>query len=1073
MSSISLHERIRGSMLALAAGDALGHPTEFISSVARIQQRFPPDGIREFASAGPHKAGTFTDDTQMTICVARALALHSKGTLDEQMERLDEQMERLADEFVGWADHPTNNRAPGGTCLAGCRKLKGGAHWKDAGVKGSKGCGAAMRAAPVAWLFFDDDDALVRVAAAQSVLTHSHPTGVASSVAAAGPVAWLLRGNGPDKGVIEFTMKLVEKLTPALLKEMGVDAEAADSIGVSEQLTALHDCLQALDEENEDVCELLGGAWVGEEAVATALWCFLKAGGDVAETLYRGANSSGDSDSIACIGGSFAGALHGVEGIPEHLRNVERKEDLLLLADEVFAARDGSRPALPSATDFFDLDRRGIRVRVSTGAHADLGMRTMVEDNELSSTGEDDDGGEDAEPSGVASVEALEDAVRKHNELYWVYAKPEVSDVEFDRLCMLLKQRKPDSEVLLHLGPPPSADTAVKHDTPMLSLDKCYEEPELLSWSEGFKGDIVGMPKVDGLACSLKYDEDGWLFQAATRGDGEVGEDVTANVRAISDVPRRVASGPLEVRGEVYLSLARFQALMNDDPTKGSNPRNLAAGALRLKDPNKTKAVGLSFLAYDLRGRETSTQREKLALLAGLGFKPIPQAIAPKHLAKVAVDELKKRKDELPYETDGIVIVVDDVAEQRRLGATAHHPRWAIAWKFQGEEGESVLRGVEWSVARTGTITPVAVVDPVVLSGVTVVRATLHHSGFIAQKGLTIGARIAMVRRGGVIPHVERVIAPVDGSVFVGDAIEFPQLCPSCGAGVVKEGDFLMCSKPGECVAARVGRIIHWAKTADIQGLGDVVVEQLVGRGLVKTPADLYRLSADDFASLDRSGPTIAQKILAEIEKAKTLPLDVVLQGLGIEGLGKTAARTLAERFTTLERVRITSVSELSSIKGFGETTSKAIVLGLADNGALLDALLAHVTVGAGEVTGGPLAGKSFVFTGSLSFDRKQAETRVRGLGASTPSGVTKSLTHLVVGASDRSSPSTKQKAAEKLIAEGAALVVIDEVGFESLLVEVGAPPLPAAAAPVAAAASTTPTSAEPEKPVKKQLSLF
>jgi DNA ligase (NAD+) len=1058
----TLAERIRGSMLALAAGDALGHPTEFISSVERIKARFGPSGITTFAGAGPHPAGTFTDDTQMTICVARALALHGKSDLDTLMTALGR-------EFMAWANHPTNNRAPGGTCLAGCRNLRNGATWRAAGVKGSKGCGAAMRAAPVAWYFFDDDDALVRVAAAQSMLTHAHPTGVASSVAAAAPVAWLLQGNGID-GILDYTIRMVEKLDAALFAEVGVDADAAAQIGVSEQLAILEDTKAALDDETDDVCTLLGGAWVGEEAVATALWCFLKAKGDVFESLRRGANSSGDSDSIACIAGSFAGALQGEAGVPVHFRGVERASDLLLLADEVLAARDGNRASLPARVSFFGANVRG-REAVDAAADSDDDG-----DDDGDDSGDSDDDDDDA-PVDEGDADALERAIAKHNELYWVYARPEVSDVEFDRLCRKLKELRPDSAVLAHLGPPPSKEAAVRHSTPMLSLDKCYADDELSAWTADFTGEIVAMPKVDGLACALHYDDDGWLTLAATRGDGEVGEDVTANVRGVADVPRRIGSGPLEVRGEVYLSLPRFNELKKEDPAKATNPRNLAAGALRLKDPNKTKAVGLSFLAYDLRGRDVTSQREKLALLAGLGFKPIPQAVAPKHLAKVAVSELAKRKDDLPYETDGVVVIVDDVAEQRRLGATAHHPRYAIAWKFQGEEGESVLRAVEWSVARTGTITPVAVVDPVVLSGVTVTRATLHHAGFIAQKGLQIGARLAMVRRGQVIPHVERVIAAGDVDIAL------PQLCPSCGSPVRTEGDFLMCSRPQECVAARMGRLLHWAKTTDTQGLGDVVVEQLIERGLVKSPADLYRLSINDLAGLERLGALSAAKLFAEIEKSKSMPLHVLLCALGIEGLGKTASRTLAEKFQTLARVRITSVAELSSIKGFGETTAKAIVAGLAENDALLDALLAHIQVGAAEVSGeGPLAGKSFVFTGSLSFDRKTAEARVRSLGAQTPSGVTKALTHLIVGASDRGAPSTKQKAAEKLIAEGATITILDEAGFDALLADAGV-------APTSSTPSTTPSPSttaspsmteakpaeKPEKPEpqKKQLTLF
>jgi ADP-ribosylglycohydrolase len=273
----------------------------------------------------------------------------------------------MADEFVAWAGHPSNNRAPGGTCLAGCRNLQQGAHWKHAGIKDSKGCGAAMRAAPVGLYFANNDEALVRVAAAQSVLTHSHPTGIASSVAAAAPVAWLARGNGLE-GIISFTRQMVERVDEALLLELGAAPEAAATIGNREQLERLDRLEAVLNEDHEDVCALLGGAWIGEEAVVTALWCFLKARGNFAESIRRGATSSGDSDSIACIAGSFAGALLGYAHLDSPLvARVERHNDLLLLADELHAALDGDRASLPGRVDFFDIGRARVGRSVADG----------------------------------------------------------------------------------------------------------------------------------------------------------------------------------------------------------------------------------------------------------------------------------------------------------------------------------------------------------------------------------------------------------------------------------------------------------------------------------------------------------------------------------------------------------------------------------------------------------------------------------------------------------------------------------------------------------------------------------
>ena len=346
---MELVDRFRGSMLGLAIGDALGHPTEFIASVDRIRAKYGPEGIRAFAASGSHAAGTFTDDTQMTIAVARALARAGKQSVDDLMRVTGE-------EFVAWAQHPSNNRAPGGTCLAGCRNLANGAPWRQAGVKESKGCGAAMRAAPVGLYFFDDDDALVRVAAAQSTLTHAHPTGIASGVAAAAPVAWACRGRGLD-GMVAYTKAMVQRLTPELLVELGSHDKDARDIGVAEMVQILDEIEPLLAEDHEDVCQLLGGAWVGEEAVATALWCVLKAGGDFDQSIFRGANSSGDSDSIACIAGSIAGALGGVDGIAKRwVDGVERAADLDLLARKMCEARaHGDIPSLGGSLDFFDI----------------------------------------------------------------------------------------------------------------------------------------------------------------------------------------------------------------------------------------------------------------------------------------------------------------------------------------------------------------------------------------------------------------------------------------------------------------------------------------------------------------------------------------------------------------------------------------------------------------------------------------------------------------------------------------------------------------------------------------------
>ncbi len=1058
---MELVDRFRGSLLGLAIGDALGHPTEFIASIDRIRAKFGPDGIRAFAPSGHHAAGTFTDDTQMTIAVARALTRAGKQSLDDLMRVMGE-------EFVAWSQHPSNNRAPGGTCLAGCRQLAHGVHWKAAGVKESKGCGAAMRAAPVGLYFFDNDDALVRVAAAQSTLTHAHPTGIASGVAAAAPVAWACKGKGLD-GMVAYTKAMVRKLTPEVLIDLGSNEADARGVGVSEMVQILDEIEPLLHEDHDDVCQLLGGAWIGEEAVATALWCVLKAKGDFDESIIRGANSSGDSDSIACIAGSIAGALGGADALARHwIDGVERAADLDLLARKLCEARAGGDiPALGGSLDFFDIERP--RHRVATVAIGRVSDDPTMDEASLSGDSPDGDGDDDEEPPGAlpiepVTVDELERAVARHNALYWEHAAPEISDVEFDALTRRLQAQRPDSPALAHLGPAPRAGAAVRHAEPMLSLDKCYDEPTLARWLDEVRGAVLVMPKVDGLACSLRYDASGTLEVAATRGDGDEGEDITANARAVGGVPARVAEGPLEVRGEVYLPLREFERHRREGK---ANPRNVAAGALRQKDPNQTRAAGLAFLAYDVRGATDASQAGRLARARSLGFTPVAHEVAPTNGAFEAVQRFSAARADLPYETDGVVLLADDVSEHARLGVTAHHPRWAMAWKFQGEEGQSVLRGIEWSVARTGTITPVALVDPVVLSGVTVTRATLHHKGNVERLGLRVGASVAMVRRGGVIPHVERVLAP--GT----DVIEAPTTCPACGSGVRVEGDFLLCGAPDRCHRARVGRLLHFVAAADIQGLGDAIVDEAVARGTLTGPADLYRVRAEDLAALDKCGEKNALKIVAEIAAKRRLPLDALLRGLGIEGLGKSAARTLAERYHSLARVRSLTVAELAALKGFGELSARQIVEGLRANGALLDELTAQVEVAeTAERADGPLAGKSFVFTGALSIDRKAAEAQVVQLGASVTSSVTKGLTHLVVGGSGRDAPSTKQKAAEKLRAEGADIMVLSEAQFGELVAAL-APPAERAPEEGAPAAAAAPPASAGEMSKKTQLTLF
>ncbi len=341
MSSVSSRDRFDGCILGLAIGDALGFPVEFISSVPAIRERYGPEGVTGFLPAGTHPAGAFSDDTQMSIAVARSLIRAGQGDLDLLMKVMGE-------EFVAWSRSPENDRAPGGTCLRGCRNLARGVPWKEAGVSDSKGCGAAMRVAPIGLFFHDRIEEMVRVAAASSALTHRHPTALASSVAAASAVAWAAAGKGPD-GLLAFTRECVSRLTNTSLLEAGCERYLVERTGTGEMLRALDRTESALEREEDDVCQLLGGAWIGEEAVACALWCVIRAGGRFREAVLRAANSSGDSDSIACIAGSVAGALEGIGALPdEWVLGVEKSPLLGMFSESLFAASEGTEVDLGS-----------------------------------------------------------------------------------------------------------------------------------------------------------------------------------------------------------------------------------------------------------------------------------------------------------------------------------------------------------------------------------------------------------------------------------------------------------------------------------------------------------------------------------------------------------------------------------------------------------------------------------------------------------------------------------------------------------------------------------------------------
>lgn len=653
------------------------------------------------------------------------------------------------------------------------------------------------------------------------------------------------------------------------------------------------------------------------------------------------------------------------------------------------------------------------------------------------------------------TVDELEALIRRANREYWDEHAPTLPDTLYDQLVERLKRVRPESPLLAEMGPSAAqapalgADealemrpeerfgAAVRHLRPMLSLEKCYSEPDLKAWAAKFEGEVLVMPKMDGVACSLRYDRKGRLALAATRGSGTEGEDITMNVLEVPAVPRTIPpqGQELEVRGELYMKLSDFAKYKGDF----ANPRNLTAGSIKQKERKNNRNAHLSFFAYDVLGPEFKDEREKFELLKKLGLGGIDHEFVAREGLQAAYDRWARMRPQLDYEIDGVVYRASSCKEQRRLGLTGHHPRYAIAYKFQGDTGVTDLLDIFWSVSRSGMITPVALLEPVELSGAKIGRASLHNLNIFEALGLTHNCRVEVTRRGGVIPNVERVIESGPAS----RPFDLPTHCPACGGPVERkkkrEGEFLFCAQPKKCVQARLGELEHFAKVVDLQGFGPKVIAAAVDAELLSTPADYYRLRAEDLQELERLGEKSAQNLIDQIDAHRELPLAVFLQSLGIEHLGKQNALLLASEFLTLERVRALGRDDLMAVRGIKDAIADAIVAGLAARGELIDALLQQVKVMPGEpapaaAEGGALAGKSFVFTGTLeAFTREVAQDRVKALGGEVPSGVTKALTYLVVGAG-RGAKSSKQKKAEELIAAGAPLTILSEQEFLQLV---------------------------------------
>jgi len=635
-------------------------------------------------------------------------------------------------------------------------------------------------------------------------------------------------------------------------------------------------------------------------------------------------------------------------------------------------------------------------------------------------------------------IEALREKIRHHEHLYYVLDNPELSDAEFDKLMQQLKNLEsehpslvtPDSPTERVGGKPREGFVKVPHSSPMLSLDNTYNEEELRAWERRVHEltgrsdvDYVCELKLDGMSLALVY-ENGKLARGVTRGDGSVGEDVTLNVRTVRSIPLLIPAATLkkaaippefEVRGELLMPTASFKKINEERERNGlptfANPRNFTAGTVRQLDPNITAERRMDYFPYILlqNGRTYFDRHWKtLTALDAAGFKVNPNRKLVHSMDEVwsFIQQWEEKRDSLPYEIDGIVIKVDRIALQDELGFTGKAPRWAIAYKYAARAGITKLEDIRVQVGRTGKLTPVAMLAPVLIGGTTVRNATLHNMDEIERLGVKIGDWVQVERGGDVIPKVAKVIDDIDHPRGH-KTFHMPENCPVCGTKVVRtEGEVDYRCVNANCPAKLRETILHFASRGvmNIDGMGDALVTQLTERGLVKNVADIYKLKKDDLLSLERMGDKSAQNILDEIENSKKLPLERVIYGLGIRMVGERTAQFLGEHFGSMEALEQAGVEELQNVDEVGPRIAESIVefFSIPANRKLVERLReAGLTLtGKKKERGTKLAGKTFVLTGTLAkHTRDEAKKMIEDAGGKVTGSVSKKTDYVVAGA--------------------------------------------------------------------------
>jgi len=661
-----------------------------------------------------------------------------------------------------------------------------------------------------------------------------------------------------------------------------------------------------------------------------------------------------------------------------------------------------------------------------------------------------------------ARIDELRTILRHHAYLYYVRDRPEISDEEYDRLFRELQELEeanpglvtPDSPTQRVGSQPSEAFDTVDHTAPMMSLDSAADLAALERFDDRLRKALSSVsyvvePKLDGASVELVY-ASGRLERAATRGDGQRGEDITANVRTIKSVPLALltdshrAPGVLAVRGEVIMRVGPFEELnarlLAEDLPPFANPRNAAAGSLRQLDSRITASRPLDIFVYDILaidGGEPRTQQATLEALRGWGF-PVNDKCRPAETVDDIVafhEEMEASRDDLDYEIDGIVIKLDDIAERDEVGSTSRHPRWAFAYKFPPRKEVTRLLSIIPSVGRTGVVTPVAIMRPVELGGVTVSRATLHNREEVERKDIREGDRVRIQRAGDVIPQViERIEEPGRRRAA---PWTMPEECPSCGTRLLERGPYTYCPNSLDCPAQLAGQIQHFASrhALDIEGLGEETSGQLVHEGLVRHLPDLFELTVESLLPLEGFAEKSATNLVEAIEGARKPELARFIFGLGIAEVGVAVAREVAMHFASFEAFREADEERLQEVEGIGPIMAEQIVAFLREPNVskLIDRLLEYVTPRPPERAGDVLAGTRFVLTGGLdSLTRTEAQKLLESLGAKVTGSVSKQTTYVVAG----ENPGSKLDKAQTL-----GIEVLDEAGLLALLKTHGVAP--------------------------------